>query len=50
MVVANPSSAEVDAHTRQSLGDISRPEALAEEPREVPAIISPPAATGTVRR
>lgn len=46
----NPSSADVDARTRQSLGDISRPEALAEEPREIPAVIPPPAATGTVRR
>jgi hypothetical protein len=45
----NPSSADVDARTRQSLGEISRPEALAEEPREIPAIIPPPA-TGTVRR
>jgi murein L,D-transpeptidase YafK len=46
----NPSSAEVDTRTRQSLGDISRPEALAEEPREIPAVIPSPAATGTVRQ
>jgi len=46
----NPSSADVDARTRQSLGDISRPEALAEEPREIPVVIPPPAVTGTVRR
>lgn len=46
----NPSSAEVDERTRRSLGDISRPEALAEEPREIPAVIPPRASPDMVRR
>jgi len=46
----NPSSADVDERTRRSLGDISRPEALAEEPREIPAVIPPRASPETVRR
>lgn len=36
LAAANPASSEVDERTRRSLGDISRPEALAEEPREIP--------------
>jgi murein L,D-transpeptidase YafK len=36
LAAANPASSEVDESTRRSLGDISRPEALAEEPQEIP--------------
>jgi murein L,D-transpeptidase YafK len=43
LAAANPASAEIDERTRRSIGDISRPEALAEEPREIPV----PATTGT---
>lgn len=32
----NPGSSDVDERTRRSLGDISRPDALASEPRELP--------------
>ena len=35
-------SAQVDEKTRLSLGDVSRPEALASEPREIPVDASPP--------
>lgn len=32
----NPGSSDVDERTRRSLGEISRPDALASEPREIP--------------
>lgn len=37
LAAANPDSSIIDARTRQSLGEVSRPEALAEEPREITA-------------
>jgi hypothetical protein len=34
----------LDEHTRRSLGDISRPDALASEPQEIPVTAAPPEA------
>lgn len=37
-------SVVLDEHTRRSLGDISRPDALASEPQEIPVTAAPPEA------
>lgn len=50
LAAGNPTSSEVDERTRRSLGDISRPEALAEEPRENSVSAPSGAASANARR
>lgn len=50
LAAGNPTSSEVDERTRRSLGDISRPEALAEEPREISIPAPSGAASANARR